>query len=252
MLEGEEVSNDDAQVTGLDDSSIETNSSESEQEPSWFIDDNTPGSGDRPDWLPSKFDKVSDMASSYANLEKKLGDAPESYDFSKAQEWLDPEFEGLQELAELAKSKRVPQEVMDKTLETIGSWFDQFKVDRGAEKEKLGENAQERLQVLNNWAKSNLSKEAYDALKGSMVTAESIKALEEVRGLMLNSEDTVPNGNDSESANQESVQSIENEMKSNWDKYKTDANYRAEIETRLAKAVQNGPQEGIFSEKFGA
>lgn len=46
------------------------------QEPSWWLDDNTPGSGDRPDWLPSQFKKASDVAKSYQELQKRFGDAP--------------------------------------------------------------------------------------------------------------------------------------------------------------------------------
>lgn len=217
--------------------------------PSWFIDDDVPGVGSRPEWLPEKFEKVSDLANSYSNLEKRLGDAPSEYDYSKADDWLDPEYEGLSELSEFAKSKRVPQDVVDKMLDTVGGWLGQFKVDRSKEVESLGDNAKDRLDTLNNWAKSNLSESAYNSLVGSMVTADSIKALEEIRGLMLNDKSSVPNGNESGQNEVESIQVIEDEMKANWDKYKVDANYRKEVESRLNKAVAAGG--GSYQEKHG-
>lgn len=230
---------------------VDASSQDQESQASWYLDDDRPGDGDRPEWLPEKFKSVSDMAKSYESLEKKFGEAPNEYDFSKAENWLDPDFEGLDDLRDFAKSKRVPQDVLDKVFETVGSWLGSFQIDRNAEREALGDNAKERIEVLNNWASSNLSEEAYHALTGSLVTADSIKALEEVRKLMIDNGSTVPSGNDSATSNGPSLDDIENEMTNNWDKYKSDPSYRREIQAKLERAAQNS-DAGLFHDKHGS
>jgi hypothetical protein len=168
------------------------------QEPSWYIDESTPGPGERPSFLPEKFKSVSDLANGYSELEKKFGSAPSEYDFSKGSDWIDSDYDGFKELAQVAKEKRVPQEVLDKMLETTGSYLGQFKTDFNAELHKLGDNARERLTVLDNWAAANLSEKARDALFNSIDTAEGIEAIEELRGIMMGNESNIPTGNESE------------------------------------------------------
>jgi hypothetical protein len=205
--------------------------------PGWWIDDNTPGIGDRPDWLPSNFKSVSDIAKSYAELQKKLGTAPDAYDWEKGSNWFDPNYEPLQELAKVAKEKRVPQEFFDQMLESVGKYFDEFKVDYNEERTKLGEGAEDRLKVLNNWAKSNFSEDTFNALTSSMQTAESVKAIEEIRNKMLENNTKIPTGNEDNVAEQASLSEIQSELNENFAKYKTDAKYRKEMNNRLANAA---------------
>ena len=77
--------------------------------------------GERPEWLPEKFQSPQAMAESYAELEKKLGSnqAPESYDIS------DDRYEGfefnrdedLTGFMELAKQNGIPQEGFEQMLD---------------------------------------------------------------------------------------------------------------------------------------
>lgn len=205
--------------------------------PNWFWDENTPGLGERPQFLPEKYKSVADVAKAYKELESRLGTAPKEYDFSKGQAWIEPDYEPFQEMAEFAKSKHVPQEVMDKFLDTVGLYLDEFKPDMMEEKAKLGENATERLQKLNNWARSNLSERAFNALTAGMRTAEQIEALEEIRNKMLGQTSLVPGGNASVSTGGMTLEEYRSELNSNYTKYKTDPAYRKEMEKKLESIV---------------
>src|SRR5258706_8354397 len=134
--------------------------------PKWYIDDGVPGSGERPSWLNEKFKSTADLAKSYHELEKKVGTVPDDYDFSKSK-YLDPDYVPFHELKQIAKEKRVPQEVIDKMLESVDKYMDEFSTNDKEEIDKLGPNALDRLTTLNNWAKANLSQDSFEALTGN-------------------------------------------------------------------------------------
>lgn len=205
--------------------------------PAWWWDKGTPGTGDRPEWLPSKFKTVEDAARAFSELEKRLGSAPDQYDFSKAEKWIDADFDSFKEMAAFAKSKHVPQEVMDKMLESVGSYLDAFTVDTNSEKLALGENAEDRLRVLNNWAKSNFTDETYKALTSNLRTADAVKAIEEMREKMIQNNTTIPTGNET-STPVLTVQEVQMELEQNLDKYQSDPNYRKEIQRKIALASE--------------
>ena len=213
------------------------NTTQPAEAPSWYWDSNTPGNGARPDFLPEKYKSVADVAKAYKELESRLGTAPKEYDFSKGQGWIEPNYVPFQEKAEFAKSKHVPQEVMDKFLDTVGVYLDEFKTDINEEKAKLGENASERLKILNNWAKSNLSEKSFNVLSNGMRTAESIEALEEIRNKMLGSSTMVPGSNNAVVAGGLTLDEYRSELHSNYEKYKSDPHYRKEMERKLESIV---------------
>jgi len=205
--------------------------------PSWFWDENTPGSGERPSWLPSKYKSAADVGKAYAELEKRLGQAPSEYDFSKGETWMEPDYEPFHHLADFAKQNHVPQSVMDKMLETVGLYLDEFKPDIEEEKAKLGEKGAERIQLLNNWAKSNLSEKAFTTLAGHMRTADAIEALEEIREKMLNQNTMVPGNNNAGTGGALTIEEYRSELNANYSKYKTDTHYRKEMERKLEAIV---------------
>lgn len=214
----------------------------------WYIDEGIPGVGNRPEWLPDKFKTAADLAKSYHELEKKFGTAPEDYDFSKSR-YLDPDYVPFLELKQIAKDKRVPKEVMDKVIESVDKYMDEFSSDPKEEIQKLGENARERITVLDNWAKANLSKDSYEALSHSLRDANSIKALEELRGKMMSTTPHIPSGNNGATPNTASLDDIKMELSNNLEKYKTDQNYRKDIQSRLEIAAKNTPG---YVDKVGA
>jgi hypothetical protein len=209
------------------------------EQPSWYWDENTPGQGERPQFLPDKYKSVADVAKAYKELESRLGLAPKEYDFSKGEGWMEPDYEPFKEMADFAKSKHVPQEVMDRMLETVGLYLDEFRTDINEEKAKLGENAAERLQKLNNWAKANLSERSFQILSGTMRTADAIEALEELRNKMISSNTIVPSGNTTIAGSGMTIEEYRSELQANYAKYKNDPHYRNEMKKKL---------EGIIGE----
>lgn len=209
-----------------------------QEEPSWWWDEKTPGTGERPDFLPEKFKTVSDMAKAQKELENKLGRAPDKYDFSKGESWIDEEYEPFQKMAEMAKQNHIPQYVMDTMLESVGSYLDEFKPNLEEEKAKLGENAGERLTVLNNWAKSNLSEKSFEALSGAMQSAEAVEAMEELRSKMIGNESSIPGPNDGIAAAGLTLEEYRSELNDNYSKYKSDPTYRKKMEQKLERIIK--------------
>lgn len=201
--------------------------------PVWYWDENTPGTGERPAFLPEKYKTVADVAKAQRELESRLGTAPSEYSFEQGASWIEPDYEPFIEMAEYAKSKHVPQDVMDKFLGTVGMYLEEFKTDIADEKAKLGENATERLQILNNWAKSNLSEKSFQSLSAGMRTADSIEALEEIRNKMLSTNTIIPNGNAAVTQAGMTLEEYRSELNTNFTKYKTDTYYRKEMERKL-------------------
>lgn len=210
------------------------------EEPTWWWDETNPGSGIRPDWLPEKFSKVSEMGKSYAELQTKQGVAPEKYDFTAGKEWIEPEYEAIIDLAEYAKSKSVPQDVMDRMLSAVGKYLSEFKPNFEEEMSLLGENAKERLNVLNNWAKSNLSEDSYYALTNNMRSADAVQALEEIRTKMLNNNTVIPNANTDSIEMPLSIDDIHIEIADNLEKYNKDPKYRNEITRKIESIINKG------------
>jgi hypothetical protein len=205
------------------------------ENPSWFIDEGIPGIGERPEWLSDKFKSAAELARSYSELEKKFGAPPEKYDLSKSK-FLDADYAPIQDFMDFAKSKRVSAEVMDKMVESIDKYMDEFSVDYNEEIKKLGDNAEDRVKTLDNWAKANLSKESYESLVNNIKSADGVLALEELRGKMMSNTTLVPNGNENASNNVASLADVQAEIVENLQKYKTDGKYRAELQARLEQA----------------
>jgi len=220
-------------MTSIDPSLTPDSPSES---PSWYWDENTPGQGERPGYLPEKFKSVADAARSYSELEKRVGSAPNEYSLEKGQSWIEPDYGPFQDMLSLAKSKHVPQEVMDSMLDSVGKYLDEFKIDGTEERAKLGEKAEERLGLLDNWIKSNFTPETHNALSDNLKTAEAILALEEVRNKMLGSSTFIPNSNHEAGTNVPSLQDVQAEMNQNLSKYKTDPIYRRELQGKMEAA----------------
>ncbi len=220
---------------------------EDEQKAAWFIDEGIPGVGERPSWLPDKYKTVADLAKSNSELEKRLGTVPDKYDFSKSK-FLDPEYAPFQELQAFAKDKRVSQDVMDKFIESIDKYVDQFSIKEEQEMKALGDNAKERVDILDNWAKANLSKDSYEALTSSMNSAASIKALEELRGKFMSATPQIP-GNNGTVSSTASLDDIKMELSNNLEKFKTDVVYRKDLQNRMELAAKNAPG---YVDKVGA
>lgn len=221
-------------------------------EPTWHIDESTPGVGDRPEWMPEKFKSVQAMAKSYGELEKKIGSspsAPDAYDFGDLKEKFDVDNEHMVELQDFYKENKISQDVFKKTIDSIAGYSNSFDVDISAEKAKLGEGADKRLETLDNWAKANFTESSFNALTANLGTAAAVIAMEEVRDKMLGSTQTPPSGDDSTTTEPEYTrEDIEQEMLDNRDKYNSDAKYRAEMRGKMGKIADGS---GFVDKKGG-
>lgn len=222
-------------------------SDENTIQPSWYIDEGIPGTGERPSWLNEKFKTAADLAKSYHELEKKVGTPPDEYDLSKSK-YIDADYAPIQDFLKLAKDKRVPKDVIDMMGTAIDKYMDEFAIDYTEEAKKLGDNAGERLKTLDNWAKANLSQESFDALTSNIRNADGIKALEELRSKMMSGNTMVPSGNDNATNNVASLDDLRNEICTNLEKYKTDERYRKDLQARLEVAAK----ASNFIDKVGA
>lgn len=207
------------------------------EEPKWWLSKDSPMQGDIPEWMPSQFKSVEALATSYKELQKRFGQAPDSYDLTKGGGWVNPKYQGFKEMIELGHKYRVPGEFMDKMLESVGGYIDSHAFQPESVIEKLGEDANERLDLLENWGNANFGEETFAALTENITTAEGVLALEKIREAMMNNQTVIPtdNGNSSKPA---TVASLQNEMRENLSKYESDPAYRADLMRRFDIASQ--------------
>ena len=207
--------------------------------PSWMLDESTAGAGERPAWMPDKFKTMSDMAKSYQSLEDKLGSAPDKYNFESSNEWLDSESLQAKNINDIARENHISQDALGKIMGEASSYLKSHQIDADAEFKSLGADAGDRLETLGNWMKSNFSEDTAKEMSDSLNTAASFRAMEEIKNKMLNNMNTIPNGNHTENMSVETVEEVQNEMANNFDKYKEDPKYRAEIQAKLGRATKD-------------
>lgn len=241
--EGSEVTN-----TGTDGGSQDGNT------PSWWISEGVPGSGERPEWLPEKFNSMSDVVKSYNELEKKQAQsqsvkAPEEYSFGDHEKAFDAQHDAMKKMVEKAREKNIPQEHFDIFLESMNEYAQSFVQTPEEVLAELGDKGQERIDKLNNWAEANFSKETFEILTESMYSADAIKAIEEIRSKMLSNEPNVPNGNETGATEEKyNLKELQNEIEANLDKFKTDPEYRKEMRAKLDNAKE---QSSYVDKKIG-
>ncbi len=73
-----------------------------------------------------------------------------------------------------------------------------------------------------------------------MRTAEAIEALEEIRSKMLSGNTMIPSGNAGITQPGMTMDAYRSELNTNYEKYKTDAHYRKEMDTKLEAILSRG------------
>lgn len=212
--------------------------SDNEQSSEWFWADGVPGEGARPEFLSPKYKSVSDQAKAQRELESRMGQVPHEYDLSKASDWMDTGYGGLQKIMEHAKERRVPQDVMDVFFEEIGSYVKGQQPNLEKELAKLGENGEKRLTLLKNWAEANLSEKAYKGLigeNGLLNSAEAIESLEEVRNLVLNSEPKIPTNSSDIPEDSYTLEDYRLELQNNLAQMQKDPTLYSKLQKKLNK-----------------
>ena len=179
---------------------------------------------DIPEYIPSKFwntetkeVNVEDLGASYKALEKKLGmrtdelskqirsdieaelsgKAPEQYEINPPELPdgvnldIDSEMPLLQWWADTAKKRGLSQDEFDAGIRAFVENEVNALPNIENEKQLLGDNANERIQSADLWAKKNLSPESYDAVARLASTAERLTVIEDIT--FLNKDAPIPN-----------------------------------------------------------
>lgn len=209
-----------------------------QNEPAWYLDDNTPGQGARPDWLPSKYKKVSDLGKSYTEIEKKLGaftGAPESYDLSSLE--LDGDQHLVKEITEVAKDLNMSQEGLNKFLGRIASAQEtESQMHLDEQVKKLGKDGERMLNEYNNWVKDHFNAEEQEVAKEWVRSAEDLQVFNKMMAHTHMSK--VPTAQTMNMANSfESVQDLRGELTKNIDRFNKDTAYRKDWQSRMERAV---------------
>lgn len=167
----------------------------SEEQYAWFWNDDQQGEGDAPEWFKAnKYKSVADQAKAYTEAEKQLGafkGAPEEYTLDlpegiEAPEGVDvkvdPEDPLAQEFSKWAKENNVSQEAF---TEILGMYISQQVRDyqaasqtTQAEMERLGDNANKRLDDIAKWGRANMDDETFDKFRSSLVSADAVEMAE--------------------------------------------------------------------------
>tara|TARA_R110000868_G_scaffold56650_5_gene175195 strand:- start:248 stop:970 length:723 start_codon:yes stop_codon:yes gene_type:complete len=208
-------------------------------EPSWYIDDKTPGDGERPSWMPAKYKSMADLGKSYTELEKKLGaftGAPESYNFEEV--GLDDSQLMVQEIASVGKELNMSQEGINKLLGRICQANEtESNMHLEAEAKSLGEDGERMLNEYQNWTKDFFRPEQAEVIKGWIKSADDLKTFNHL--MAHSNKSAVPTGNDLVRNNRhENVASLRAEMAESIAKFDSDPAYRKNWNSRLAGALE--------------
>lgn len=211
-------------------------------EPKWMIDENTPGVGERPDWMPKNFKYLSHVAKSYNELQKKysarenITKAPEEYDISDLNGVIAEEAEELKDFLRFAKEKNLSQEIVSETLKTTAGIANKLKIDEDKELKKLGEEGKEKVEKIERWVRNSFNDDLKELYLKLPKTAETIKLLDGVRETM--SRERQGSNTPARYVSHETQEAVLADMSKNYEQYKIDPNYRKTIADRLSKAIQ--------------
>lgn len=139
---------------------------------------------ERPEWLPEKFKSPEDLAKSYAELEKKLGERneiPETYELTYGDQQVPLEEDDVAFFKEVGLSNEQAQKVYAQLMDTVVPELQKARTETEVAKLSGAWNMdtdsvqfKERMSKLSAWAKNNMPEEAVSHLRSS---AEGVQAL---------------------------------------------------------------------------
>ena len=167
------------------DTSTPSEESTTETTTPWYVSEGVEGTGDKPEFLQDKYKSLTDQAAAYPELASKFGGftgAPDDYELSFPDgvegEWVD-EDPMMDNFKSWAKENNLNQDGFTNLLHMyVQNEFDNQGQDRESELAAIGDNAQSRLQNINDFAKANLSEEDYQGILAATTTAQGVKAIE--------------------------------------------------------------------------
>lgn len=147
----------------------------------YFLSDNVKGVGEMPEWYKAdKYKSVAEQAKAYTELEKKFGGftgAPkDGYSLAEGVE-SDDALWG--ELVEFGTKQNMSQAAMNEAWELLTAQEQAIEeVSVEAEMGKLGDNAVERIKVVEQYMKNNLDGDTYERLRYAVNSAEAVELVE--------------------------------------------------------------------------
>lgn len=211
------------------------------QDDAWYVMDDVPGQGPRPEYLDTRYKSLGEQAKAYKELQKTLGaigGAPEEYDFGSHKEAIDPGNQHVQEFVNYAKNNRITQDAFNKMLDTFVNYQKSTAPNMDEEIAKLGPDGGKRIEVVKQWAENNLSDKSLDAIGKIAHRAEVIELLDELRQFQFHQSTQPPTGHDAGvDFKPMSRADVEAEMMSNYGEYQKNPTYRAKITSMFEQAV---------------
>ena len=229
-------------------------------DPKWYLADGVPGNGDAPEWFRNdKYANLFEQARAYPELEKRFGafvGAPTDGVYQvNVPEGVPVEFDHehplFQELTEWGKSNQFSQKAFDGLIDMFARYEASLVPDMGQIKQQIGENADSRLNAVNQWIKSSLGEDGYNAYRMALTkenAADVFKTFEATMRLsrQVNAPkpgDDVPGAGKNELEEINAMQLKRNEKGQRL--YEIDSKYREEVEQRRMKyfAAQDKAQQ---------
>ena len=147
----------------------------------FFLSEGIKGVGDQPEWYKAdKYKSIAEQAKAYTELEKKFGGftgAPKDgyavYDGVESDDAL------WGELVEFGTKQNMSQAAMNEAWELLTAQEQAIEeVSIETEMAKLGDNAVERIKVVEQYMKNNLDGDTYEELRYAVNSAESVQLIE--------------------------------------------------------------------------
>ena len=147
----------------------------------YFLSDGIKGVGDTPEWYKAdKYKSVAEQAKAYTELEKKFGGftgAPK--DGYSVVEGVDQDDSLWQELVSFGERTNMSQAALNDAWEILTAQEQAVEeVSMEMELQKLGDNAVERVKVVEQYMKNNLDSDTYERVRYGVNSAESIELVE--------------------------------------------------------------------------
>lgn len=162
--------------------------------PTWFYAEGVPGKGEPPAYyLADKYATLDKQAQAYPELQKMLGaftGAPKEgkYETPKVPEGLEGEFFPDHPIFDKFSKWAIDHQVSQDGYNSVLGMLAEYEASRVPDKveilKEIGENAEERLTAIKQWANANLTAEEYGLLKVAFApseqTAAMVKAVEKL------------------------------------------------------------------------
>ncbi len=224
---------------------------------------------ERPENVPEKFWNNETKAvnndavlESYNQLSSKFGaftGAPESYEFSLSEDLTSNgvELSGddplIASFSELAKESNMSGEMANKLVNMFveSQYADSIasgeaETARVAEEMgKLGDNAQQRVSNIENWAKANLTPEQVEGLQDAATTAAGVQAIEALIAKSKNAPMQTQDASPVNQVNMAELQALQFAKDDNGNRrMATDPEYRKMVQEKFAQSM---PGENIIT-----